>query len=57
MMPGLAADSDELVHHLLVDSAVKAAIVVVALAVLALGMIVIWRKTGRVDDRPGGTDD
>ncbi|MFF1919141.1 hypothetical protein ACFVW8_00995 [Streptomyces sp. NPDC058221] len=56
-MTAVAAESSDLVHHLLVDSALKAVIVVVALAVLALGMTVIWRKAGRADDRPGAPDD
>ncbi|WP_181923601.1 hypothetical protein [Streptomyces inhibens] len=51
-MTDLAMDSADLVHHLLVDHAVKGIIVVVALAVLALGMTVIWRRAGHTKDRP-----
>ncbi|WP_431676528.1 hypothetical protein [Kitasatospora sp. KL5] len=50
-MTGLAVESSELLHHLLLDRAVKAAIVVVALGVLALGMAAIWRRAGRGKDR------
>ncbi|MEV6205843.1 hypothetical protein [Kitasatospora sp. NPDC051914] len=52
-MTGLAVESSELLHHLLLDRAVKVAIVVVALGVLALGMVVIWRRAGRGKDRDG----
>jgi hypothetical protein len=45
-MAGIAAESSGLVHHLLMDSVIKVVIVVVALAILALGMTVIWRKAG-----------
>lgn len=51
-MTGLAADSSDLLHHLLLDRAIKAAIVLAALVVLALAMTLIWRHTGRTDDRP-----
>ncbi|GFE18417.1 hypothetical protein Sgleb_64640 [Streptomyces glebosus] len=49
-------DGDGLLHHLLVDQAIKVAIVLVALLVLALGMRLIWKKAGRAgpprrDDR------
>ncbi|WP_164492814.1 hypothetical protein [Streptomyces lydicus] len=37
-------------HHLLRDLAAKGLIVVVALAVLAVGMTAIWRRTGRGGD-------
>lgn len=50
-MIGLAAEPSGMLQHLLVDRAIKIAIVVVALAVLAIGMRVIWRKTGRTEDR------
>ncbi|MGW1891562.1 hypothetical protein ACWCP6_15080 [Streptomyces sp. NPDC002004] len=42
----MAASSD-LLQHLLLDRALKAAVVLVALVVLALGMRLIWRRTGR----------
>ncbi|MFC5723907.1 hypothetical protein ACFP1Z_27450 [Streptomyces gamaensis] len=42
-----AADSSSLLHHLLMDYVVKGVIVVVALAVLAIGMVVVWRRAGR----------
>ncbi|MFE7542961.1 hypothetical protein [Streptomyces platensis] len=49
-------DGDGLLHHLLVDQAIKVALVLVALLVLALGMRLIWKKAGRAgpprcDDR------
>lgn len=34
-----------MIEHLLLDRALKAAIVVVAVAALALGMAVVWRRT------------
>ncbi|MFI1501639.1 hypothetical protein [Streptomyces platensis] len=40
-------DGAGLLHHLLVDQAIKVAIVLVALLVLALGMRLIWKKAGR----------
>ncbi|MCF3184320.1 hypothetical protein IPZ70_30925 [Streptomyces polychromogenes] len=43
----LAADHSDLLRHLLLDMALKAAIVVAALTVLALGMRAIWRRAGR----------
>ncbi|GHF55188.1 hypothetical protein GCM10010218_40750 [Streptomyces mashuensis] len=52
MIP-LASEGDELLHHLLLDYALKGVIVVVAVVVLAIGMVVIWRKAGR----PQGRDD
>ncbi|MFB6440475.1 hypothetical protein ACFCVY_27495 [Streptomyces sp. NPDC056411] len=52
-MTGLAMDSSDLVHHLLRDYAIKGLIVVAAVAVLALGMTVIWRRAGRTGDRRG----
>ncbi|MFF3545620.1 hypothetical protein ACFYXD_27675 [Streptomyces platensis] len=39
-------DGVGLLHHLLVDQAIKVAIVLVALLVLALGMRLIWKKAG-----------
>lgn len=40
-------ESSEFLHHVLVDFAIKAGIVVVALAVLAVGMRAIWRGSPR----------
>ncbi|MFH8573753.1 hypothetical protein [Streptomyces sp. NPDC017993] len=57
MKAGIAAESSDLVHHLLWDSALKAVIVLVAVAVLALGMTLIWRRVGRKDDPHGGAGD
>ncbi|WP_406505439.1 hypothetical protein [Streptomyces sp. NBC_00212] len=51
-MVGLGAESPDLLHHLLLDRAIKVVIVVVALGVLALGMTVIWRRAGRAKKRP-----
>ena len=39
--------TDELLHHLLVDRLLKLGIAAVALTVLAIGMAIIWRRTGR----------
>ncbi|WP_185909429.1 hypothetical protein [Streptomyces sp. WAC01280] len=50
-MTSLGAESSELLHHLLVDRAIKVVIVVLALSILALGMTVIWRRAGRAKDR------
>ncbi|MGA5565471.1 hypothetical protein ACPCUV_30475 [Streptomyces platensis] len=49
-------DGAGLLHHLLVDQAIKVALVLVALLVPALGMRLIWKKAGRAgpprrDDR------
>ncbi|MFJ8748465.1 hypothetical protein ACIREO_03840 [Streptomyces sp. NPDC102441] len=51
-MTSLGAGSSDLLQHLLLDRALKAVIVVAALSVLALGMAVIWRRTGRAEKRP-----
>ena len=51
-MTSLGMESSELLHHLLLDRALKVVIVVVALGILALGMTVIWRKAGRPKKRP-----
>ncbi|CAM5239598.1 hypothetical protein [Streptomyces narbonensis] len=50
-MISLAADPSGLLHHLLPDRAIKVAVVVAALGVLALGMTVLWRRAGRAKDR------
>jgi len=36
----------ELLHHLLIDYALKVGIVLVALVVLGVGMAVLWRRVG-----------
>jgi hypothetical protein len=41
------ADGGSLLQHLLLDRLIKMGIVTVALVVLAIGMAVIWRRTGR----------
>ncbi|MFI8962622.1 hypothetical protein ACIGO8_10930 [Streptomyces sp. NPDC053493] len=46
----LAAGSAELLHHLLLDRAIKTGVVVVALVVLAVGLRAIWRRAGRDKD-------
>ncbi|BCK72645.1 hypothetical protein CP981_05975 [Streptomyces platensis] len=48
-------DGGGLLHHLLVDQAIKVALVLVALLVLALGMRLIWKKAGRAG--PARRDD
>ncbi|MFE5716770.1 hypothetical protein ACFQ7J_38855 [Streptomyces sp. NPDC056501] len=50
-MTSLAAQSSDLLHHLLLDRAIKVAIVVAALGILTLGMTVLWRRAGRAKDR------
>ncbi|MGW3013512.1 hypothetical protein ACWC9R_32500 [Streptomyces sp. NPDC001219] len=44
-------DGAGLVHHLLVDQALKAGIVLVALIALGLGMALLWRRAGRAGPR------
>lgn len=34
-----------MIEHLLLDRALKAAIVVVAVTALALGLVIVWRRT------------
>ena len=41
------ADGGNLMHHLIVDRLIKLAVVAMALIVLAIGMAVIWRRSGR----------
>jgi hypothetical protein len=41
------ADGGDLMQHLIVDRLIKFAVVAVALVVLAIGMAVIWRRSGR----------
>jgi hypothetical protein len=43
----LAGAGVELLEHLLIDRLMKAAIVVVALLILAFGMMMIWRIASR----------
>ncbi|WP_159032894.1 hypothetical protein [Streptomyces fodineus] len=51
MMNSLGAESSDLLHHLLLDRAIKVVIVVAALGILAFGMTVIWRRAGRSKKR------
>ncbi|MEU9112262.1 hypothetical protein AB0D04_10805 [Streptomyces sp. NPDC048483] len=44
-------DSSALLSHLMADLAFKAVIVLVAVTVLALGMVLLWRRAGRGGDR------
>lgn len=39
-------DGSELVHHLLTDLLIKTAIVIGAVVLLAVGMVVLWRRLG-----------
>ncbi|MFE7612511.1 hypothetical protein [Streptomyces celluloflavus] len=50
-MIGLGAESSELLHHLLLDRAIKVVIVAVALGILAFGMAALWRRAGRAKKR------
>jgi hypothetical protein len=43
----LADSGDEIVGHLVIDMLVKGLIVVAALAAVAIGVVVIWRRLGR----------
>ncbi|MEU6331868.1 hypothetical protein ABZ851_32140 [Streptomyces sp. NPDC047049] len=49
--PALARDGGDegsgLLAHLVADAAMKGVIVLVALIVLGLGMVLIWRRVGR----------
>ncbi|MFD6935336.1 hypothetical protein ACFWAP_04145 [Streptomyces goshikiensis] len=45
-MTGPTAMPSNLVEHLLLHRAIEVSIAIVALAALALGMSVIWRKAG-----------
>ncbi|MFF0431315.1 hypothetical protein ACFYU9_03655 [Streptomyces sp. NPDC004327] len=51
-MTALALESSELLHHLLLDRALKVVIVVAALTVLALGLRALWRRAGRTNRPP-----
>ncbi|WP_433855036.1 hypothetical protein [Streptomyces kronopolitis] len=48
---GEGAEGSDLVAHLVADAAIKGAIVLVALIVLALGMVLLWKKVGRAGPR------
>ncbi|MBO8194817.1 hypothetical protein ITI46_24630 [Streptomyces oryzae] len=48
-MTRLSAESSGLLYHLLLDRAIKGGIVLVALVLLVVGMVVIWRRTGPGD--------
>ncbi|MCL7495163.1 MULTISPECIES: hypothetical protein [Streptomyces] len=48
---GDGSDESDLVQHLLADAAIKGVIVIVALIVLVLGMVLIWKKAGRAPHR------
>ncbi|MFJ9415621.1 hypothetical protein ACIRPT_15815 [Streptomyces sp. NPDC101227] len=50
----LAMDSSELAAHLLTDLVIKAVIVLAAVTVLALGMVMLWRRAGKGGDRGAG---
>jgi hypothetical protein len=44
-------EGSKLLDHLLADFLIKGIIVVIALLVLALGMVVIWKKIGKDNTR------
>ncbi|MFE1765030.1 hypothetical protein ACFW81_12535 [Streptomyces angustmyceticus] len=46
-------EGGDLVAHLVADAALKGVIVLVALIVLGLGMVLIWKRVGRDGDRRG----
>lgn len=48
------SDGDQLLHHLLMDYAIKVVIVVAALILLVTGMIVLWKKVGRSPEERHG---
>lgn len=45
-----AGDGTQILHHLLTDFLLKGLIVAIALIVLAVGMVIIWRLAGRPRD-------
>ncbi|MEV7013786.1 hypothetical protein [Streptosporangium sp. NPDC051022] len=49
--PTAGGEDSDLAHHLLSDLLVKGVIVIVALLVLAVGMVVVWRTIGREGTR------
>ncbi|MEV6564913.1 hypothetical protein [Streptomyces kronopolitis] len=48
---GEGGEGSDLVAHLVADAAIKGVIVLVALVVLALGMVLLWKKVGRTGPR------
>lgn len=51
---GEGGDGSDILAHLLADAAIKGVIVIVALIVLALGMVLIWKKVGRAGEPDRG---
>ncbi|GES34189.1 hypothetical protein AB0G60_16530 [Streptomyces angustmyceticus] len=47
-------EGGDLVAHVVADAALKGVIVLVALIVLGLGMVLIWKRVGRGGDRRRG---
>ncbi|WP_329331385.1 hypothetical protein OIU81_31240 [Streptomyces sp. NBC_01454] len=43
------SEGSDLVAHLVADAAIKGVIVLVALIVLALGMVLLWKRVGRAE--------
>ncbi|SDS87724.1 hypothetical protein [Microlunatus soli] len=39
-------DGSDLVHHLLLDKLLKMGIVLLAVVVVGIGMVIIWRRSG-----------
>ncbi|MFI1160101.1 hypothetical protein [Streptomyces sioyaensis] len=46
---GEGGGGSDLVAHLVADAAIKGVIVLVALIVLALGMVLLWKRVGRAE--------
>ncbi|MGX1849842.1 hypothetical protein [Streptomyces sp. NPDC055299] len=46
---GAGSEGSDLVAHLVADAAIKGVIVLVALIVLALGMVLLWKRVGRAE--------
>lgn len=40
-------DGAEILEHLLIDRLIKIGIVLVALVAIVIGMVIIWRRSGR----------
>ncbi|MFG2533526.1 hypothetical protein [Streptomyces sp. NPDC048516] len=54
---GAGGEGDQgsgILAHLLADAAIKGVIVIVALIVLALGMVLLWKKAGRAGEPDRG---
>ncbi|WP_328687166.1 hypothetical protein OG879_06330 [Streptomyces caniferus] len=46
---GEGSEGSDLLAHFLADAAIKGVIVIVALIVLVVGMVLIWKRVGRAE--------